>query len=187
MKLLKIISIVTFATLLSCGIGTSDLPATAEGFTALEHELKSNFGENAFYTDLKVLYIESIGNAINVTVTETPESLKMEQWDLSQNTWKQSSEVTLEVPEGTKAADFMFQLNDELNLTTLGALVEKSSNQLKEEKNIENPTLSMAFIKFPKNGDLTKTEYAISLKPEHGGTTFSFYYNLDGELIEMGY
>ena len=47
--------------------------------------------------------------------------------------------------------------------------------------------LSTAFIKFPKNGDISKTEYNINLKPENGGTTFRFNYKLNEELIKMDY
>jgi hypothetical protein len=34
----------------------------------------------------------------------------------------------------SKAADFMYQLNDKINLAKLGELIEKSQVQLKEEK-----------------------------------------------------
>ncbi len=184
---LKILLLTAISTLMSCVGGISNQPANAKGFGAIETVVKDKFGANAYYTGLTIMNIENIGNTITVTTTEKPESLKMGEWSLSQGTWNQQSEITLEVPNGTKAADFMFQLNDEINLSKLGSLAEKSSKQLKAEKNIENPTLSMAFIKFPKNGDLSKTEYAISLKPENGGTTFSFYYKLNGELRKMDY
>lgn len=187
MRKIKIIVALSIFALMSCGGGSSNQPATAEGFEAIENEIKSKFGENAYYTDLKVLYIKDIGNTISTTVTEAPETLKMGQWDLAQNNWTQRSEVTLEVPEGTKAADFMFQLNDKINLTKLGELVEKSITELKAKKNIENPILSIAFVKFPKNGDVSKAEYAVRLEPENGGTSFSFYYTLNGELIKMDY
>lgn len=81
----------------------------------------------------------------------------------------------------------MFQLDEKINLSKLGELVEKSSTQLKTEKDIENPTLHMASILFPKNGDVSKTEYLINLKPENGGTTFRFSYKLNGELLKMNY
>ena len=171
----------------SCGSGTSKQSANAEGFTNIEQELNSKFGNNAYYTDLSISYNSSIGNMISVTVTEDPESLKMGQWINSQDSWKQTSEITLEVPQGSKAADFMFQLNDAISLSQLGTLIEKSSEQLKSEKKLENPTLSIAHVKFPKNVEFSKAEYAINLKPENGGTTFSFYYKLNGELIKMDY
>lgn len=173
--------------LTSCSNSISNQPATGEGFKAIENELKSKFGDNAYYTDLKIVYIKNIGNTVSTTVTTVPGSLKMGEWDLSQNIWTQRSEVTLEVPTGTKASDFMFQLNEDINLTKLGALVEKSLSKLTTEKNIDKPILSLAFVKFPKNGDESKTEYAINLKPENGGTTFSFYYTLSGDLIKMDY
>ncbi|MBG6130353.1 hypothetical protein IWQ47_001564 [Aquimarina sp. EL_43] len=188
MKVLKFTVIVTvLIMLISCSGGTSKKPANAEGFEAIEKEIKSKFGENAYFTNLNIIYNESLGNSIGVTVTEAPESLQMGEWLLSQDSWRQTSEITLEVPDGSKAANFMFQLNEKINLSKLGELVEKSSVQLKTEKNIKNSVLHIAFIKFPENGDITKTEYIVMLKPENGGTTFTFNYKLDGSLIEMDY
>lgn len=171
----------------SCGGSISKSSPDSQGFESIEKEMKSKFGENAYYTDLHISYDKSIGNIISTTVTDNPESLKMEQWDFSMGNWNQTSEITLEISEGSKAADFMFQLNDKINLKTLGELTEKSIEQLKSEKDIENPTLSMAFIKFPKNGDISKAEYSVQLRPKNGGTSFSFYYKLNGEFIEMDY
>ena len=179
------VTLIMALSLISCGGGGQ--PANAEGFGAIQDELNDKFGEDAYYTDLKILYVKSFGSVINTTVTEDPESLKMGEWNLTKGSWNQESEITLEVSDGSKAADFMFQLDDTVNLSKLGALVEKSIEQLKTEKNIENPVLSIAFIKFPKNGDMAKTEYAITLEPENGGTSFSFYYTLDGELRKMDY
>ena len=183
----KAIVVLTVMTLISCGGSTSKQPANAEGFGAIEKELKSKFGENAYYTDLTITYDKSLGSWISVTVTDNPESLKMGQWNLSQDTWTQNSEISLEVPQDSKAADFMFQLNNKINLTKLGELVEKSTIKLKTEKNIENALLHMALVKFPKNGNIVKTEYTVMLKPENGGTTFTFRYKLNGNLIKMDY
>ena len=188
MKNLKFTAMVALAliTLMSCG-GISSQEANAEGFGAIDKELKSKFGESAYYTDLSISYDKTVGNIVGVTVTEDPESLQMGQWNLMQNTWKQNSEITLEVPEGTKAASFMFQINDKINITLLGELVEKSITQLKAEKGLKNPVLDMAFVRFPKDGDISKTDYNVMLEPENGGTTFRFTYALDGKLIKMDY
>lgn len=186
MKALKYVAIAGMTlALISCGKSANELPANKEGFGAIEKELKSKFGVNAYYTDLTITYNQSIGNIIGVTVTEAPESLKMGQWNYTQGNWLQNSDISLEVPAGAKAADFMFQLNEQINLSKLGELVEESGKRLKDEKNIEKPTLSMAFIKFPKNGDTPKTEYFVQLQPENGGTTFTFQYSLKGDFIKM--
>lgn len=184
---LKFIAIIAFATLMSCGGDTSNQPATAYGFTNIEQELKSKFGANAYYTDLTITYNKSIGNIIGVTVTKDPSSLKMGQWNQTQGNWQQNQDISLEVPQGTKAEYFMFQLNENINLSTLGELVENASKKLTNEKHIDNPTLSMAFIKFPKNGDVSKTEYTVMLKPENGGTTFTFTQGLNDDSIKMDY
>ncbi|PCE66054.1 hypothetical protein B7P33_01770 [Sediminicola luteus] len=174
-------------TLISCGGSAANQPPTADGFASIEEELNNEFGDNAYYTELTITHNKSIGSIITTMVTDAPESLKMGQWTYSQGVWKQTSEVSLEIPENTKAEDFMFQLNDKINLETLGGLVEKSMGHLTEEKELENPSLQMAFVKFPKNGDLAQTEYNVFLQPEHGGTTFSYRYDLKGALIEMDY
>jgi len=174
-------------TLFSCGGGTSNQPHTAEGFGQIEQALKTKFGDSAYYTDIMISTDDRIGNMVTVTVTEAPESMRMTQWNLAQNSWTQTSEITLEVPKGSKAADYMFQLKDVINLKNMGGLIEKSKEQLKAEKNLEHPVLYNALISYPKNGDFADAQYNISLKPENGGTTFRFYYKLNGELIKMDY
>ncbi|NOQ75260.1 MAG: hypothetical protein GQ574_24830 [Crocinitomix sp.] len=188
MKRLKFTVIaVVLTTLISCGGGSANQEATADGFTEIQNEFKSKFGDNAYYTDLDIVYDESIGNIINTIVTSEPESLKMAEWSQSQGAWTETSEVSLEIPEGTKATDFMFQLGDEISLTELGGLIEKAKLKLKEEKDLANPTLSIASIIFPDDGDVSNASYSISLNPENGGTTFRFSYSLDGELLDMDY
>ncbi|WP_298426287.1 hypothetical protein [uncultured Kordia sp.] len=184
---LQLLTIISIFTLISCGENSAKQPATESGFFNIEKDIKKQFGDNAYFTNLSIIHDASIGNIISLTVTDNPESLKMGEWNQAQGTWKQNAEVTLEVPEGTKAADFMFQLNYQINLSKLGALIEQSKKQLQEEKNLDNPTLSIASIIFPKNGDISKTEYSINLKPENGGTTFRFYYTRNGELRKMDY
>ncbi len=186
MKVLKLGLFMVVLILASCG-GVSNEPATAQGFGAIEKEIKNKFGDQAYFTDLTIMQNETIGNIISVTVAEEPESLKMGEWSHSQGSWVQNSDVTIELPEGTKATDFMFQLNDKINLTKLGELVEKSRQQLIDEKDLDNPVLEMAFVRFPDNGDMAKTDYVVRLEPEHGGTDFTFTYKLDGTFIELDY
>lgn len=181
------ILILCTVVLSSCGGGTAKQPATADGFAEIETELKNEFGEDAHYTELAIIYNESIGNSISTTVTDDPESMKMGQWTYSMGNWNQTSEITLEVPEGTRAADFMFQLNEKIGLEKLGELVEKSKDQLESEKDIDNPRFEMAFVKYPKNGNIEEAEYYVKLQPENGGTSFTFNYQLDGSFIEMDY
>ena len=185
-KQLSILLVLTHS-LISCVGGTSSEHHTAAGFEAIENELKDKFGTDAHYTDIHISHDEHLGNMVTLTVTEAPESLKMTQWNLAQNAWSEYSEVSLEISEGSKAADFMFQLGDTFSLKQMGALIEKSKTQLQEEKNLDNPKLFSALIKYPKNGDIADAQYNISLKPENGGTTFRFYYQLNGDLIKMDY
>lgn len=188
MKKLKFTAVlVALTTLTSCGGGIGTQPINAEGFGKIETQLKSKFGENAHYTDLTITYNAAIGNIVNATVTDTPESLKMGEWTFSNGNWVQTSEVFLELPEGTKATEFMFQLNEDASLHKLGELVEESKSLLTKDKNIENPMLHMALVSYPDNGDIAKAQFVVMLQPETGGTTFTYSYRLNGEFIEMDY
>lgn len=182
-----ILAVATTVLFIACGGNSSNHEATAEGFSNIEKDIKAKFGNNAYYTNLSILYNETIGNSIAITVAEKPETLQMGEWTQSQGSWKQTSDITIEIPKGTKASDFMFQLNETINLEKLGELVEKSKVQLTKEKKLESPKLYLATIKFPKNGAVDKTEYLVMLQPENGGTTFTYQYALDGNLISMDY
>ncbi|MEB2782829.1 hypothetical protein U3A58_20780 [Algoriphagus sp. C2-6-M1] len=184
--------IVLFALVLivlvsGCGGNPSDQEATEEGFLKIQDALKEKFGNKAFYTELNISYYEAIGMVIGVTVTNEPESLEMGQWSLSQNSWTQTSEISLEVPEGMQASDYMFQLGDPIDLGLLGRLIEESKDNLESEKDIPKPAFQLAWVKIPKDGVRSKIEYLVKLQPENGGTTFTYNYNLNGELIDLFY
>ncbi|MHA7058802.1 hypothetical protein ACWGOQ_0016375 [Aquimarina sp. M1] len=183
-----VLIILTILWLTSCGRETSSHPTTIDGFSAIEQDLKDKFGNDAYYTDLNISHTKDDGIMISLTVTENPASLKMGQFVYSSDTsWRQNTEITLEVPQGTQAADYMFQLSDDINLKKLGELIETSKKRLIEEKNMKNPHMELAFIKLPKNGALEKAKYIIKLEPENGGTSFTFSYSLDGSFIDMDY
>ena len=181
-----LLSAITALTLVSCGSGGNEA-ANAEGFSQIESQLKDEFGAQAYYTDISILNIEGLGNVVSTTVTAEPESMEMGEWKQTQGSWEQTAEVTIEVPEGMKAADYMFQLGGEISLKKLGELVEKSKADLTKEKNIQNPHLNLANVTYPNTGDASKLQYVINLEPENGGTSFSYIYSMDGELIDMNY
>lgn len=187
MRIIRFILLIVLTIVTSCRENSGKQLATIEGFSNIQKAIKNEFGDNAYFTDINIAHSASIGNIIGITVTKDPSSLKMGQWNQAQGVWKQNAEIFIDVPNGKKAADFMYQLDDKINLTTLGALIEQSKKQLQNEKNLNNPMLSTASIYFPKNGDISKTEYLVNFKPENGETTFRFYYKLNGELRKMDY
>ncbi len=183
-KIEKLVFVVLVAIFISsCG---NNLSFDAEGFEGVEENLNSKFGNDAFYTELSIAYNKHAGAIISVTVTKNPSTLKMESWNFINSAWSQTADITLELSSG-KAEDFMFNLNEEVDLGKLGELVEKSIKKLKDEKNIDDAVLSITSIMAPNDGDKSKMNYFIILKPKNGGTDFYFTYNLDGTLEKFDY
>jgi len=120
-------------------------------------------------------------------VTNDPESKKMAEWTCSNGIWTQTSDVTLEIPDGYKGEDFMYQLKGYITIEKLEKLIEDAKSHLAKEKGIEKSKLALAAIKYPEVAEGAEAEFIINLQPETGGTTFAFSYDLVGELIEMDY
>lgn len=157
-----------------------------KGFTEIEKELKSKFGENAYYTNLSVSYDSNVGTIILATVTDNPESLKMGEWHFMKGSWKQISDVTLELGSGV-AEDYMYKLGGDFDLKKVGKLVEESIKKLSEEKQINDAVATIVSMNAPNNRHLSETQIFINLKPKNGGTSFTFFYALDGKLISFDY
>ncbi|MDR2120435.1 MAG: hypothetical protein LBP64_06140 [Tannerella sp.] len=176
-----------FAT--SCG--SSGYTPDAEGFAKIQNDLQSKFGSDAYYTQVNVVNVTGnrpgSGIAINLTVTKDPASLKMEEWAYSSvGGWKQSAEVTVEVPEGTDAKEFMYQLTGTLDLKKIAELVEQSAKKLEEEKQIKGAVLDMLTLN-TGNRPASSMTIGIFMQPENGGTDFRFRYDLDGNLTSFDY
>lgn len=174
---------VSCLTLVSCGSGGG----SSESFSSVKATIEDKFGADAFFTELSVTYNEAIGYIINVMTTNDPESNKMAEWTYSNGDWTQTSDVTLEIPDGYKGEDFMYQLKGYITIEKLEKLIEDAKSHLAKEKGIEKSKLVLAAIKYPEVAEGAEAEFIINLQPETGGTTFSFSYDLDGELMEMDF
>lgn len=171
----------------SCGIGPKNYSQDAAGMEAWGEDMKAKFGADAWYTQLGLSYSDGTPG-VTVTETDDPASLKMREWIWSNYAgWKQTSDVTLEIEDGTPAEVFMFQLDKEVSIKMVGELVEKSKTQLTAEKNIDNPRIKTVFMSAPDDGDKSRMRIDITLEPENGGTRFRFEYNLAGELESFDY
>jgi hypothetical protein len=175
----------------SCGSSSSKYTPDAEGFAKIQNDLKSKFGDDAYYSNIGVVY--TAGNApgsgivLTLTVTKDPSSLLMEEWAYSSyGGWRQTANVTIEVPEDADASEFMYQLTGKFDLKKIGELVEVSAKKLADEKQLKGAVLEMAQLN-PGNRPASSTDIYISMKPENGGTTFSFHYDLDGNLTSFDY
>lgn len=172
----------------SCGPNPSKYSHDGEGFAKLQEDFKAKFGADAYYTDIAINFTpgDSHGSGLgfNVTVTNDPASMKMQEWVYSSySNWMNTADVTLEIEDGSAPQEFMYQLGDgRFDLKMVGELIEQSKKKLADEKQIENAVLNMALIKTPDNDAATEMDIVIMLKPENGGTTFTFRYDLEGNL-----
>ncbi len=187
MRTLKLmILLLTAIALAACGGRSENYKATVNGFSEIEKEIKKEFGDNAYFTDITITYTKAL-TSVDLMVTRLPESLKMEEWNLSHGMWSKTSDINVGVPPGSMAADFMFQLGDKINLTKFVELIEQAKESLPTKEELENPELTMASILYPDNGDASLARYVICLEPEKSSTSFYFYYTIDGELTTMDF
>lgn len=191
-KISNVLLLFSLFLLVSCGPNPSKLSQDAEGFAKLQEVFVDKFGADAYYTNISIVFVpgKSAGSGLMFNVVETtdPSSHKMQEWAYNSHSgWQNTAEVTLEIEGDTDPKEFMFQLDDTFNLRKVGELIEKSSKKLAEEKNITNAVLNTAWMDAPDNGDFSTMKIAITMKPENGGTTFNFYYTLDGELEDFTY
>lgn len=181
----KIILGLATLVFIACG-KVIKLGENASSVNSAKEELNDKFGKDAYYTSISINDTEH-GSILAATVTENPSSLKMGGWTYFQNSWKQNSEITLELSEGSEVEDFMFQIKDGIvNFDLLGKLVEQSKEKVAKEKSIDVVT-ELISISAPNNGDFEKMKYYITTTPESGGTIFRFWYKMDGSLEKFDY
>ncbi|MEN7551296.1 hypothetical protein AAG747_25485 [Rapidithrix thailandica] len=172
-----------FSSCTQLGLVKEDF-TTKEGLKEFEEELISKFGKDAYFTDFGISHSQH-GSVANVTVTSDPSSLKMGSWIYHKGLWEQTSDITLEIPDGAKAEDFMYT-HKELDFDQINELVEKSKTKVKEEKDMDVVVYTI-YLSAPDDADFSRMRYSLDLRPENGGTSFSFYYNMDGSLHSFDY
>ncbi len=186
-KYLGVLLAVAVLFLSACG-GSYD--ANKQGFEKLNNDLKDKFGADTWYTSIS-LSKGGEGNAgyiVAVDKTDKPESMRQEKWVKMGDMWEQAANVTLDIKNG-KPVDFMFQLDKEISLPTLGGLIEQSQQKLKDEKKIWNTKLKLAIVS-TNNTILSKEEkinYTVILEDKEATNSYSFTYNLKGKLVNSSY
>ena len=169
-------------TVSACG---NKFTADLEGINDVKAELDSKFGNDAHYLSINITNVETLGLTISTTVTDDPNSYKLEEWNYSNGSWNQSSEVTIEL-SGGEPADFMFQLDKEVSLNDMGLFIEESIEKLESDKDLD-AKLSFASVEAPEDGDKSAMKYRIGLTPENGGTLFSYTKTISSGKIDFSY
>lgn len=157
---------------------------TTDNLLEFEKDLKSKFGNNAFYTNISIGNDKAVGSIVNVTATNDPSSLKMTEWKQMCGTWEETADVTMEIEDGS-ADEFMFSLGKEVSMAKANELLLLSKKKLADEKQINTTFVTLLMINTPSRGTKAESTYMISLEPENGGTAFNFIYDLSGKLISF--
>ncbi|MDR0545143.1 MAG: hypothetical protein LBG30_07365 [Odoribacteraceae bacterium] len=186
----------------SCGPSPSKYAFDAKGFAHLQEDLKTKFGNNAYYSNISVVNVPGNlpvrGTTLTLTVIR-PGSSKMEEWSYSAYTnWKQVAEITIEASEDACPKESMFQLTGSFDLGKIARLVEQSAEQLaermeqekqeaKEQKGgKEKEEIVWDSVILDAGGQpASAPQVLVSLKYKHEGTGFVYRYNLDGSLISL--
>lgn len=157
------------------------------GFEKMNEELIHKFGADVYYTDLELVRNIGSDEAVLVTETSNPTSLKQEQWlRYSGGEWEKQADVSF-TAEGADPKLFMFQLNKEVSLSKMGDLLQTSKDQLLKEKNIKEPALIAASIKSNNkmNSKETGIFYYLTLQDPASKMGYNFVYDLKGKSMEL--
>lgn len=165
---------------------TKKFSQDANGYVEIQKEIMAKFGNDAYFTNISVTYDKNVGDVIFVTVTDDPESMKMESWNYMKRKWEKVSDIVLELEEGN-IRDFMYQLKDEYDLVRVGELVELSLLKIQEEEQIKDAVAKTVTLNAPDDTTSDETQIFIDIEPRSGGTSFTFFYDLDGALIAFDY
>ncbi|WP_249560305.1 hypothetical protein [Cellulophaga sp. 20_2_10] len=178
MKLKSILPILLLFIFFSCK--EKVYKANADGFIQIDEVLKKKFGKDALYTDIILQNYQEKGIQVDATVTNTPESLRMEGWSFKDNAWAQLSEISLKLEKG-EIENYMFSLQKEIDISSIDGLVKraiKTGNQNTSKKEL---ILHKIVISSPLDGNKSGLEYHIQLKSKIDSTTYNYYYLANGE------
>lgn len=178
-----LLTLVTVIGLTSC---SESYTADTAGMEKMNTDLQKKFGPDAWYTI--VSYSVSPDNeskyVVSVDETATPDSRVQDRWVKQGADWDRLATVNIDIKNG-QPKDYMFQLGkNNISLSKLGGLITHSQELLRNEKNIKDTKLKIAVIA-TNNVVLNNNDrftYTVMLEDKAGKETYSFTYDLNGEL-----
>lgn len=188
-KILLYTAILSIVVLSSCGggLGSSAVYESKDGIKSLIEQLKENYGPKAAFNSILMSYSDQIGNFISAQGNNDISSNKLVEKQLVNGTWKDNSEITVEITDG-KMEDFLFTL-EEVDVMKFPELVKDAKNRVKTEKGIEDVVATTASLIMPStvSNKMKDLNYSITIEPKNGGTTFILTYDLSGKFLNMTY
>lgn len=162
-----------------------------DGMQGLSEELIEKFGAGAWYSELSILNVSDDESAVQVKVTDNPNSLRAKSWLRQAEKWVPLDDVMLQFTDN-QPKNHLFQISDDsdqaINLTTLIELIQASNERLNHE-GISNYKIHFASI---QSAQLVKRSeerilYNISYWGKTNDISYSFVYDLNKRLIAFNH
>lgn len=151
----------------------------------LNKELKEEFGEDTWYTSIRLADDGGDGQVI-ADLTKDPNTLQQERWVQSTGFWNKDANITLSV-QGADPRSFMFRLDKEVSLPRLGNLIDQSRAYLRKERNVGDGMATLAQVESSNqmNTRAQGIHYNVVLHSKSTGKSYYFTYKLNGSLESM--
>lgn len=158
---------------------------SADGISGLISGLKSQFGDNASFKSIVMIYDESSGTSVSATGTDNPSGNIMIEKTKIKGFWQDNAEITVELEQNSKLSDFIFSL-DQINLEQVPGLVQQAKDKVSQEKSIDKVVAKMVSFTVPDRlGRDFKPTIDVNVEPENGGTDFTVQFNTQGQFVNM--
>jgi len=153
---------------------------------ALEEDLISKFGADAYYTYISYLRLnDDNAYGVNVQVSDDKESAQQDIWLYEAGTWTNTGPMIMQISAQTPGF-YKFQLKKEVHLEQLGRLIEQSMDSFKVKYPDTEPILSNAVLNTNNTvtDAQTKFRYTVILKDKKNNEVMhSYTYGIDGQLL----
>lgn len=183
MKKLSVLSISAVVLLASCRL---EYEHNAAGMMKLQQALAEEFGNDAYYTSIGINAAgdETQGYIVRVEKSADKESIRNEVWIREGGSWINGGVANMQIDART-AGYYKFQLNKEVNLEQLGALIDSSKVRFTNEQKGNNPILKTAIVNTNNTvtDSMTKYRYTVILHQSGNPETHSYTYDRAGTFM----
>lgn len=173
------------AMILTLPACTSKFTQDEAGFTALQEEIIEKFGADAYYTvvNMSAAGDATMGYTYFIDKTTNQEDLRQERWVRDGGSWYNAGISNMQVDINNPSV-YKFQLGKEVNLGTLGKLIEETEKKYAEEEPEKKARVVLAQVNTNNvvRDDASRYLYTIKLRASDDSEK-SYTYDRDGKFL----